>query len=683
MRDIVDEALEEPVGEDSLLTVSNPYDTGFEGSKGPEDSGHETRREAVEDMVYDLERQALDYGAQGVLVMGDATPYHAEQFMDMQDEGELPWYYVPGPGTVSSVYPSFTGPSGAEDATRGFESTMEWWENTSQEYPGYVDTVSERIRDSLDDKGEGTTNSSISFDLDSGGSVLFSNSLAAPVGSHGVREEALNWVDLESTGTGVIEKNAELMEDYGIDTMIRPGTNGSKGHLWPVDSFADGYAVGKGSRAGRNWEEGRVPDGFHDMGIATLPDVSQSGVYETVFYEDHVEVKSTDTEVDMGIDWDDYLSRGSFSEETSSTNPVVMAFADVHGHYSELDGAIEAAEKYMMDAGLVSGPVSIENRPLEGPRYLEPGEAVTDGDVHIVANGDLVDRGRENEAVMKSMLSMVDQAPESVDWVLGNHTEFMALPHRRLQMYDGDPDRMLAQKSEDEVYWWTMDEGYRERFLDHMREGNVVAGFSSYSGYKIQHASTADIDIESLNRDIRKSGELLLEAHGTEDWEEIQRRVHERDLLETEIEGRILDPLYGDSIAWTRMPENEGLKENRTMVGHDQVSYVPGEKNRGHRDFQDLEIEDTRGKGPQGWSEDANSRFPPIRYGESLNMNVFRSNGGVEGGGAVILHHPDGLPDGEIVAIQDMGGGPHNYRAIPFDHLPEIREKDGSFDVVS
>ncbi|MFB6076566.1 MAG: metallophosphoesterase, partial [Candidatus Nanohaloarchaea archaeon] len=337
---------------------------------------------------------------------------------------------------------------------------------------------------------------------------------------------------------------------------------------------------------------------------------------------------------------------------------VVVTFSDIHGYYDQLDGALQAAEQYLQDEGIISDPIVREE-----PDHLTPGEALENVEVYVVANGDMFDRGRENEKVMKSMLAMVGEAPENVAWTLGNHDTFIARPVARSWM---DPDHMADRK----VYWWTMDEEYRERFLDHMAEGNIVAGVRSHNGYTIQHASTPDMDIDGLNADLETAGAALRGAHGTDDWKDVQRAVGNGD-SPYDVDS---DLFAEGGVTWTRMPENDDIADQRLMVGHDQVTSVKGEKNSASRKFPDRwRIEDSHGLGPDGWYTGGDNPYPPIRRGDTVNMNANRPNGrrGLDHGGVAVLHHPDKLPDGDIVAVQDMGG---DYRTMPMEDLPHVDE---------
>lgn len=129
----------------------------------------------------------------------------------------------------------------------------------------------------------------------------------------------------------------------------------------------------------------------------------------------------------------------------------------------------------------------------------------------LVFNGDLVDRGDENEAVLRMVSRLAAQAPPGrVRVTLGNH-EAIALS--------------ADYYPYDNWYAGQADEQDRRALLNAIRSGLVVAAYRGYN-YRYAHAGASDrYDVGTTNQELRLAADELSDALGTDEDVDTQKAV--------------------------------------------------------------------------------------------------------------------------------------------------------------
>ncbi len=188
--------------------------------------------------------------------------------------------------------------------------------------------------------------------------------------------------------------------------------------------------------------------------------------------------------------------------------PTIVSLSDIHGY---LDAARSAL-------------LTLVDHPTIEPVVVSDG----DGRLHwagenyvLVFNGDLIDRGPANEAVLETVGRLVSEAPPGrVRITLGNHEAIALTPdHFGFgRWYSGD-----------------IDPTDRRVFFEVILSGHVVA---AYAGYNVTYAHAGapqPYDVESVNESLVSATEELRDAAGTVEDGCTQRRVVEEytDVLGT------------------------------------------------------------------------------------------------------------------------------------------------------
>lgn len=273
-----------------------------------------------------------------------------------------------------------------------------------------------------------------------------------------------------------------------------------------------------------------------------------------------------------------------------AAEPTVVSVSDVHGY-------LDAARSALTALG-------------DHPEFDPLVRADDDGRLHwagddeyvLVFNGDLIDRGPDNEGVIDLVARLIDEAPTGhVRVTLGNHEWGTLLP--AVVQWD---EWFSGQRSDDE----------RRRLCSLIEDGHVVAAYRGYS-FTYAHAGQPDeYDASGVNEALVEAAGRLSEIVGGED----DGAETQFDLIEEYRRvlglGRQNGRGFGAGIAWLDFRFLPGSSPPQ-IVGH------------------------TR--------QDA-----PVRKGNVVCENVIRKNRDADGGEAVLVETPESLRSLERTADGDV-----------------------------
>ena len=178
--------------------------------------------------------------------------------------------------------------------------------------------------------------------------------------------------------------------------------------------------------------------------------------------------------------------------------PAIVSVSDVHGYLEQARSALLT--------------------PTDHPAFDPVVEADEDGTLRwaggndvLVFNGDLVDRGPENDAVLEMVARLASEAPpDRVRVTLGNH-EAIAL----------SPDHFGFEN------WYSgrVDRDDRLALLDRITAGHVVAAYRGHNVTYVHAGSPDPYDVEAVNEELIEAAAELRDAAGTVDDAATQRRV--------------------------------------------------------------------------------------------------------------------------------------------------------------
>jgi hypothetical protein len=261
-------------------------------------------------------------------------------------------------------------------------------------------------------------------------------------------------------------------------------------------------------------------------------------------------------------------------------DPAIVSVSDVHGYLDEARRALlGVGEHWQFDP--------VVERGSDGELHWAGNDYV------LVFNGDLVDRGPDNEAVLRTVERLRREAPPGrVRVTMGNHELPMLLPAvlRWPRWYSGQ-----------------IDAPQRRGLYRAVRDGTVVAAYEGY-GYTYAHAGRPEpYDPGEYNDRLLAAAERLLPAVGTPRADREQEAVatDHPELFGTS-EGSGRGP--GSGICWldfAHMPADAPAQ----VVGHTRHDR-------------------------------------PTRKGNVVCQNVIRSNLEAAGGEAALVERP-----GELTAV--------------------------------
>ncbi|WP_415381492.1 metallophosphoesterase [Halosimplex sp. TS25] len=259
-------------------------------------------------------------------------------------------------------------------------------------------------------------------------------------------------------------------------------------------------------------------------------------------------------------------------------SPRIVSLSDLHGYLDDARRALTALGDH--------------------PDYDPLVEADDDGNLHwvggdesvLVVNGDLVDRGPDNEGVIELVERLAREAPPGhVRVTLGNH-EWGVL-FRDLVNWEA---WFSGQRSD----------GERRQLCESIGRGGLVAAYEGYN-FTYAHAGlVADYDAATLNDRLVDAALELRETVGTPEDVDTQRRLVDeyRQVLGL---GRQGGRGFGAGVAWLDFQFLPGTAQPQ-IVGHTR---------------QD----------------------EPVQKGNVVCENVIRANQSGTGGQAVLVETPEGL----------------------------------------
>lgn len=186
--------------------------------------------------------------------------------------------------------------------------------------------------------------------------------------------------------------------------------------------------------------------------------------------------------------------------ESADSPPAIVSISDIHGY-------LESAKSALL---------TLDDHPTIPP-VVVPGP---DGRLHwagedyvLVFNGDLIDRGPNNEAVLELVSRLLDEAPPGrVRVVLGNHEAIILSSD-----YFGFSQWFSGQ----------LDPPRRRTFMEHILSGDVVAAYGGHNVTYIHAGSPTPVTPSVVNDSLVEATEKLLEAAETQANVPTQRAVLE------------------------------------------------------------------------------------------------------------------------------------------------------------
>ena len=263
--------------------------------------------------------------------------------------------------------------------------------------------------------------------------------------------------------------------------------------------------------------------------------------------------------------------------ETDSDPPVVVSISDIHGYLAEAQSALLT----LADHATLPPVVTTDE---DGTLYWAEENYI------LVFNGDLIDRGPANDAVLKMVSRLTREAsPGRVRITLGNHEHILTSP-------DEFPFRGW--------YSTQVTDQHRQRFLQWIQAGHIVA---AYRGHNVTYAHAGSPDpytASEVNESLFAAAAELSEALDTAQDAATQRRVTETYETVLGTGDRYLKGT-GAGLAWldfSNLPSDAPPQ----VVGHTRHA-------------------------------------TPTQKGAVYCQNVLRKNQGSPGGEAVFVETPDAL----------------------------------------
>lgn len=265
--------------------------------------------------------------------------------------------------------------------------------------------------------------------------------------------------------------------------------------------------------------------------------------------------------------------------DTSATRdpPAVVSISDIHGYLTDARSALLALDDR-------SGYPPVVVADADGALHW------ADENYVLVFNGDLIDRGPANNAVLELVSRLIDEAPPGrVRVTLGNHEHILIAP---------DAFRFIR--------WYSTQVGtqHRERFIQWIQSGHVVA---AYRGHGVTYAHAGHpkpYDAEAVNEALAEAADELAETLGTDNDAATQRR---------------LKKTY-ETVLGTGDEHMKGPGAGLVWLG---FSHLP------------------RTAPPQVVSHTRHET--PIQEGNVYCQNVLQDNHGSAGGEAIFVETPDAL----------------------------------------
>jgi len=181
--------------------------------------------------------------------------------------------------------------------------------------------------------------------------------------------------------------------------------------------------------------------------------------------------------------------------------PAIVSISDIHGSLVDARQALLTLREH--------------------PDYDPVVTADNDGRLHwadenyvLVFNGDLVDRGPNNEEVLAMVARLVDEAPPGrVRVTLGNH-EWMFMIANAYQYTDW--------------YSTTVSDEERGEYLQRIADGHVVAAYGGHMFTYVHAGAAESYDISTVNESLVEAAAKLETTIGTPEDSVIQSELPEK-----------------------------------------------------------------------------------------------------------------------------------------------------------
>ncbi|WP_167837321.1 metallophosphoesterase [Halosimplex halophilum] len=275
--------------------------------------------------------------------------------------------------------------------------------------------------------------------------------------------------------------------------------------------------------------------------------------------------------LDLTPDSDGSMPRGARDGvgALDASSPRIVSISDIHGY-------LDAARSALAAVG-------------DHPDFDPLVEADGDGRLHwaggdesvLVFNGDLVDRGPDNAAVVDLVERLAREAPPGhVRVTLGNH-EWGVL----FQDLVGWDSWFSGRRSDED----------RRRLCEAIADGRVVAAYDGYAFTYAHAGRVSDYDAARLNDRLVEAATELREAVGTDDDAATQKRLVDeyREVLGI---GRGGGRAFGAGIAWL---DFQFLNESAPpqIVGHTRQQQAVQKGNVVCENVIRANLEDSGGEG--------------------------------------------------------------------------------------
>lgn len=190
----------------------------------------------------------------------------------------------------------------------------------------------------------------------------------------------------------------------------------------------------------------------------------------------------------------------------SESPPMIVSLSDIHGYLAEAKSALQTLTDHQ-------GYDPIVTQDDDGRLHW------AGNNYDLVFNGDLIDRGPENEGVLALVGRLIEEAPPGrVRVTLGNHEAII-----------------LSSKHFGFEQWFAGQVTTSDRlaFFEAITDGHVIAAYEGYN-YIYAHAGASEpYEADSVNKTLVDAVNVLHEAVGTPDDATTQRAVldtHDRVL---------------------------------------------------------------------------------------------------------------------------------------------------------
>jgi len=183
-----------------------------------------------------------------------------------------------------------------------------------------------------------------------------------------------------------------------------------------------------------------------------------------------------------------------------SPPPAIVSISDIHGYLTEARDAL----------------LTLRDHPEYEPVVTVDDDGMlhwADENYVLVFNGDLVDRGPDNEGVLEMVARLIDEAPPGrVRVTLGNHEWMIMMPDR----YQN-------------IGWYSTETTNAERreYLERITDGHVVAAYEGYTVTYAHAGAREPYDVSTVNDSLVDAAAELEPAIGTPDDSVVQSTLPE------------------------------------------------------------------------------------------------------------------------------------------------------------